>query len=113
MNGVTDRLEVHHRRSIRLPTYDYSRAGAYFVTICTYGRELLFDDALLKAVAQQVWQTVAATNADGLDEFVVMPNHVHGILWIAPRRDVGAQQQPRTFGAEALRGPHTNLVGKQ
>jgi hypothetical protein len=42
--------EIHHRRSIRLKDYDYSQAGAYFVTICTQGRECLFGDITRKEI---------------------------------------------------------------
>ena len=38
--------EIHHRRSIRLKEYDYSRAGAYFVTVCTHNREYLFGNVV-------------------------------------------------------------------
>ena len=79
----------HHRRSIRLPGYDYSSAGAYFVTICTYKRDLLFDDPVLRRVAEALWQHIPRHFPDvQLDTWVVMPNHVHGIIVIAddPRR---------------------------
>jgi putative transposase len=87
--------EKHHRRSIRLKGYDYSEAGAYFVTICTYNRECLFGDIVdgemrlndAGAMVRDVWHTIPEhfPHAD-IDEFVVMPNHVHGIIVI-----VGAQ----------------------
>jgi len=85
----------HHRRSIRLKGYDYSQAGAYFVTICTRNRECLFGDIVdaemrLNDAGHMVWdlwQKIPGhfPHAD-IDEFVVMPNHVHGIIVI-----VGAQ----------------------
>jgi len=87
----------HHRRSIRLSGYDYSQAGAYFITICTQDRACLFGDVVdgemrlndAGRVAQQCWRQIPAhfPNVE-LDEFVVMPNHVHGILVIT---DVGAK----------------------
>jgi REP-associated tyrosine transposase len=83
---------VHHRRSVRLPSYNYAQDGAYFVTICTYNKECIFDDDELRATAASVWQTVAPTAGGAVDEFVVMPNHLHGIIWIADRYAVGAQQ---------------------
>ena len=81
--------EKHHRRSIRLQGYDYTKAGAYYVTICTQGRVCLF---------AEVWDEMVRLNSFGkiiqvcwddlmrhflhvrLDSFVVMPNHVHGII---------------------------------
>jgi REP element-mobilizing transposase RayT len=81
-----------HRRSIRLPTWDYRERGAYFVTICTHERELLFEDELWREVAEDVWHAVVWVSDDPPDEFVVMPNHVHGIIWLPGTNAVGAQQ---------------------
>jgi len=77
--------DKHHRRSIRLQGYDYTQSGAYFVTIVTHGRELLFDDPVLRRVAETMWQRIPRHFPHvELDEWVVMPNHVHGIIVIAP-----------------------------
>jgi putative transposase len=79
------------RRSIRLPTYDYTSGGAYFVTICTQNGECLFgrirDAGLsLNAAGQMVdaeWQRLPERFPTArLDTHVVMPNHFHGIVWI-------------------------------
>jgi len=81
--------EKHRRRSIRLKGYDYSHAGVYFVTICTQGRACLFgevidgemrlNDAGRMVVAE--WERLPALFPNVvLDAFVVMPNHVHGIV---------------------------------
>ena len=82
------------RRSIRLQNYDYSQAGAYFVTICTQNRTCLFgninDGQLLlndtgRLVAGE-WLKCAELRPDvGLDEWVLMPNHLHAILFIDGR----------------------------
>ena len=81
----------HHRRSIRLKRYDYSRSGAYFVSICIQNRECLFGDIVDGAMVlndagiliQTVWDEIPL-HYSGIetDEFVVMPNHVHGIIVI-------------------------------
>jgi putative transposase len=95
----------HHRRSIRLRGYDYRRAGVYFVTICTHARRQLFDKPQLRKIAEYQWAAMAHANTYGervtFDAFVVMPDHVHGVIIIhdqvpvqAPEDDVGAQQQP-------------------
>jgi REP element-mobilizing transposase RayT len=74
----------HHRRSIRLQGYDYRQSGACFVTICTHQRELLFNDPLLRRVAETLWQRIPRHFAHvRLDAWVVMPNHIHGIIIIA------------------------------
>lgn len=83
--------EKHHRRSIRLPEFDYSRAGAYFVTICVHERRCLFGEVLgggmrpspAGQMVQRVWDGLAdACPNVVLDAFVAMPNHVHGIVWL-------------------------------
>src|SRR3989442_4964024 len=89
--------DVHHRLSIRLAYFDYRAAGAYFVTVCTYERRYIFDDPGLKATAEGVWQTVTLPDCGLADEFVIMPNHVHGIIWITESNVVGARQLPRRY----------------
>ena len=73
--------ERHHRRSIRLRGYDYTQAGAYFVTFCTDQRQLFFDVAVLREIAEDCWLAIPDfTPGVELDEWVVMPNHLHGIV---------------------------------
>ena len=85
-------LEKHHRRSIRLRDYDYSRSGAYFVTVCTTVQELLFgkvNDGEVELnefgrIAAEEWLNSARIRDEiELDAWIVMPNHVHGIVIIA------------------------------
>ncbi len=88
----------HHRRSIRLKGYDYTQTGAYFVTICTQNRECLFGEIVdgfmrlngLGAVVRACWHDLPHHYARvKLDAFVVMPNHVHGII-VLTHKTVGA-----------------------
>jgi len=75
--------EIHHRYSSRLQGYDYSQNGAYFVTICTRKKEPLFNDKNMKLIIEQTWLETPAKRPDVfLDEYVVMPNHFHGIIII-------------------------------
>ena len=83
--------DLHHRQSIRLRYYDYADAGGYFVTICTHERDCLFGEVVngemrLNEAGQAVWdewhQTEIVRQNLVLDEFVIMPNHFHGILFI-------------------------------
>ena len=75
----------HRRRSIRLREYDYTQPGAYFVTICTHNRECLFNDAALADAVRMAWEWLPRRfKGIRLDEFVIMPNHVHFIVWIEP-----------------------------
>lgn len=75
--------DKHHRRSIRLQGWNYTTPGAYFITICTYQRACLFEDSRLRDLAENGWQNIPAqphAKHVFLDEWVVMPNHLHGIL---------------------------------
>ena len=82
----------HERRSIRLLHFDYSRTGAYFVTICTRDRMCLFGDIVdgemllndFGRVAHEVWERIPAHFAMvETDAWIVMPNHVHGVIFMA------------------------------
>ena len=86
---MTYNPEIHHRRSIRLKDYDYSQEGAYFVTICTYKRIEMFGEIIngvmhlneCGKIAQDIWDTLPGRFPGiELDHFIVMPNHVHGII---------------------------------
>jgi putative transposase len=80
----------HHRRSIRLKGYDYSSPGAYFVTVCTRGRECVLDDPVVTGIITDVWHALPGWFPTIiLDEFVVMPNHVHLIVWLQEDDTVG------------------------
>jgi putative transposase len=75
-----------------LSAYDYRTPGAYFVTICTYRKERLFTDESLAQIVRWTWNNVV-TRSRRLcgDEFVVMPNHIHGVVWIADSATLRAQ----------------------
>lgn len=101
--------EKYNRRSIRLRDYDYSQEGAYFVTICTYQQELLFGtiigdklypNAYGLIVTEEWKQTANIRKNVKLDDFVVMPNHFHGIILINSR---GVLQYAPTY--TILRSP--------
>jgi len=97
--------EIHHRRSIRLKGYDYSSADAYFVTVCSYKKELIFssvraglasapnhnNSVILKSpgkiISNCLYKIPERFKNVVIDEFVIMPNHFHGILI---KFDVGA-----------------------
>jgi REP element-mobilizing transposase RayT len=83
--------DIHHRRTIRLKEYDYASVGAYFVTICTQNREILFGDIhdgemVLNDAGRMVadlWLRLPEKYPEiVLGEFVIMPNHFHGIIFI-------------------------------
>ena len=72
------------RKSLRLKNYDYSNKGAYFVTICTHERFNYFEQyPVLKQIVTHQWQNLPMRFPEiQLDEFIVMPNHIHGIIWL-------------------------------
>lgn len=83
--------DIHHRRSIRLRDYDYARDGVYYVTVCVHGRECLFGEitdegmrlSCFGEIVREEWMRSAEIRKEiVLDEFVVMPNHLHGIMVI-------------------------------
>lgn len=100
--------QKHHRRSIRLKHYDYSWAGAYFVTIVTWHRDALFGEIvngemiLNKAgrIVLAEWQELSKRlGYVQLGEFVIMPNHIHFIIFI---RDESHPALPNEFVQDAL-----------
>jgi REP element-mobilizing transposase RayT len=100
MMGERFEAQNKHRRSIRLKGYDYRQAGGYFVTICAWQRECLFGEVVegevrLNEVGRMVagaWRRLGEGFANvQLGAFVVMPNHVHGIIFIH-----GAERATRT-----------------
>ncbi len=83
--------DIRHRRSIRLKGYDYSQRGAYFVTLCTQNKECLFGDIVdcvirlneFGLLVKNEWVKTADIRKEiTLDEFCIMPNHIHGIVII-------------------------------
>ena len=83
--------EIHHRHSIRLQGYDYKKEGAYFVTICTLQRQNLFGEInsgemqlnVIGQIVLVIWEKIPYhfLNVE-LDEFILMPDHLHGIIVI-------------------------------
>ena len=91
------------RRSIRLQDYDYSQPGAYYVTICALDRKCLFGDVRggkmalneLGEIVAESWQWLERQYEHvEIDEWVVMPNHLHGIIVITDCRDGSRGDEP-------------------
>lgn len=103
------------RRSLRLKSYDYAQAGAYFITICTQGRECLFGEIVdekmqLSDAGQMVkrlWDEIPALHPGvETDAFVIMPNHIHGIIVLpGPTPDAFGRDQATTNGATTRVAP--------
>ena len=103
---MTRNPDKHRRRSIRLKDFDYSQAGAYFVTICTYNKKCLFGKVITGEmqpnecgrVIEEEWLKTAEIRKNvELDVFVVMPNHFHGILVIEDKCRGTVHRAPRTI----------------
>lgn len=81
--------EIHHRRSVRLQGYDYSKEGLYFITICTIDKLCLFGEIVdtkmirneLGEIVTQCWIDIPNHFPNViLHKFIIMPNHLHGII---------------------------------
>jgi REP element-mobilizing transposase RayT len=91
-----------HRRSVRLHGYDYTQDGAYFITIVAFARENIFGMLVDQTtqlthtgeIAAQEWERLPRRfPALEVDEFIIMPNHLHGILVLAdPHRGTGTAE---------------------
>lgn len=113
---------LRQRRSVRLRSFDYSSAGAYFITICTRDRLCTLGSAFegqvelsgAGVIVQEIWESLPVRFLEvDVDAFVVMPNHVHGIVFlvgaqfVAPEPRPASRQRPllgevvRTFKAAA------------
>lgn len=112
--------ERHHRRSIRLKGYDYAQAGLYFVTVCAQDRSCLFGEVAdgemhLNEAGQMIlaeWEALRVRfPSGGLDEFCVMPNHIHGIVSLSNALDDGAKRGATTRVAPTETGLVTDLPG--
>jgi REP element-mobilizing transposase RayT len=112
----SQQINLPHRKSIRLKEYDYASPAEYFITICTYERGCLFggiinDEMVLNSfglIVQEEWSKTQIIRPElELDEFIIMPNHLHGIIVIkdVPRNMVGThgsaslRRQPRSLGS--------------
>lgn len=92
--------DKHHRRSIRLKEYDYSQSGAYAITICVYNRECILGEVVdgnvilspMGAKAREFWLAIPGRFENvRLDECIVMPNHVHGIIVVTGKDTKAAE----------------------
>ena len=99
---------IHHRKSIRLKGYDYSGEGMYYVTVPTHDRQEIFgsiaDGIMLLSdagrIVQEEWLRTPFVRLDvSLDEYVIMPDHVHGIIVINDERNGDSESLNNPDGA--------------
>ena len=102
-------VELKRRKLLRLKDYDYSQAGGYFLTICTHGRKTMFGEIIdgemrlssFGDIVKACWEELPHHYQNiQLDEFVVMPNHVHGIIIIFDDDMVRAGLRPAPTGGK-------------
>jgi REP element-mobilizing transposase RayT len=114
--------QKYHRTSTRLKGYDYSLAGAYFITLVTFRREMLFGEVrngVMRLnrrgeIAREEWFASAEIRSEirlFVEEFVVMPNHLHGVVWFVDGMD-GKNISARENNARAT-GENIELDGRQ
>jgi REP element-mobilizing transposase RayT len=96
-NNNKNNSNLYQRHSLRIKNYNYSLPGAYFVTICTYRKENIFGyitdgkielNVLGKITVREWLKTFQIRKNIQLDEYVVMPNHFHGIIILAENKGV-------------------------
>lgn len=113
MKDEMARTEYPNRQTIRLPHYDYSSAGAYFVTINARKKAALFDRLAggevelneVGEIALEKWiELPARFQHITLDAFIVMPSHVHGVLFIEEHATREADRHVRAQHAAPIRG---------
>jgi putative transposase len=107
--------------SLRLQDYDYAEAGAYFVTICTWNRRHVLGQIdqgvmvlnVIGSIVTEEWLNLPKLrNNVELDQFIVMPNHFHAILFIADKIKGTASRAPteRIFG-QPVSGSLSTIIG--
>ncbi len=106
-------MQQYHRKSPRKEGYDYTSEGGYFVTICAFQRKELFGDInhdemflnTLGLLAEKYWRSIPEHFPQvTVDTFIIMPNHVHGILFFdepTQSLNVGTTHVSSTIGAKA------------
>ena len=106
---------IQSRRSIRLPSYDYTANGAYFITICTHEREHSLGEiingkmklSVIGEIVLEKWFDIPNHHDHvKLGEFIIMPNHIHGIIWI-----VGASSE--MFETNKTVGAHLGVPAEK
>ena len=88
-------INLRKRKQLRLKDYDYAQEGAYFVTICTQDRKIHFEEnsSLMNIVRTQWVELPEAFSNIYLDEFTIMLEHIHGIIFIERRGLIPACRQ--------------------
>ena len=109
-----------NRRSMRLKEYDYTQSGAYFLTLCAYNRKCLFGEIIdsqiilteLGKIVKEEWERSPSVRSGIVhDEFIIMPNHIHGIVFIENPDHKGVGATGRSPLQITARGPQKLSLG--
>jgi putative transposase len=92
------------RKNVRLKCYDYSLPGAYFITICTKNKTPTISSGKIRSIIENVWYNLPNHYQNiSLDEFVIMPNHIHGLIIIKGKTDTKLSEIIRAFKSFSTR----------
>lgn len=119
---MENKSEKKHRKSIRLKGFDYSAAGYYFVTICTHEHQSLFGNicsskmqlTTIGKIANEFWRGIPDHSSSvDLDYYVIMPNHIHGIIIIENRGGVQSNAPSPRMNAPTPRNEYYSGISPQ
>ena len=126
---ISTDLKDYHRRSIRLKGYDYTQAGGYFVTLVTWGYKCIFGEIVEGNMHLNPYGTLVVNEWRRLenrfqqvvvDEWIVMPNHLHGIILmvenesidtVRARQEDSSRSGGSSFASPLQDTPHSNWRG--
>lgn len=117
--GMSD---LPRRKRLRLPMFDYARPGAYFVTVCTFRKNCLFGRVvdgrvmLSKAgrIAEEEWLRTAESRAYvRLDSYVIMPNHIHGVITIEEHIGLASHSGSRRWSLPSIVGGFKSATSRR
>ncbi|MCC6475851.1 transposase [bacterium] len=109
------------RKSTRWKGFDYGQRGAYFVTMCVEGRRAILSEVFEKQVRLlpagkivcKAWKAMPEYYPElQIDEFVVMPDHVHGILWLDNRAGLGPAPTTLSSAVRRFKSLTANRINK-
>ena len=116
--------DKHNRQSKRLYGYDYTVPGYYYVTICTKNRLSVLGTVIDDVVILSAWGRIAYENwrktpehfsSVGLDDFVIMPNHIHGVIILrdadATKRQTNPPEKNTPINVQNVGAQHTQSAG--
>lgn len=114
---MTYNPDIHHRHSIRLKGYDYSQAGAYFVTLCAWQRECLFGEIVngemvlndMGQIVLEEWERTPKMRSNvELDVYSIMPNHFHAIISVHDNVGAHCMRPESAIVGESANGSQTH-----